>query len=179
MCASVAAVVAVQSVSATVQFCLVGINHHKAIALIELLHTGFAAAFAVLALRVMGPAGIGVGMAAAYAATASWLGFRDLSRRLGSPHVVPRPTWLIGLALATAAGIAAGTEVVRLMPRSGLVGAALEAGLASALASATVVAVAIAFRVQSAADCRTWALRLLRAPARMMRGLPASEAAAG
>jgi len=117
-------------------------------------------------------------MVAAYAATASWLGFRDLARRLGSFQVVPRLPWILGLASAASAGIAVGALVFRLMPRTGPVSAALEAGLASVLAVVTVVAVGIALRVQSAADCRAWALRLMRAPGRIMRGLQSSELAA-
>lgn len=178
MCASVAAVLAVQSVSATVQFCLVGINQHRAIALIELLHTGCAIVCAILAVSAMGPAGIGIGMAGAYAATACWLGFLDLARRLGSFQIMPRLPWILGLASAAVAGIAVGTGVVGLMPRSGPVVAMLEAAMASGLAAATVVAVGVAFRVQSFADCRTWALRLFRAPLRIVRGLPTAEAAA-
>jgi O-antigen/teichoic acid export membrane protein len=178
MCASVAAVLVVQSVSATVQFCLVGINQHKAIALIELLHTGCAVAFAGFAVHLMGPVGIGVGMAAAYAATASWLGFRDLAHRLGSFQIMPRPPWIFGLASAVSAGIAVGAGVLRLMPHSGPLAAALEAVLASCLAASTVVVLGIAFRVQSAADCRVWALRLLRTPLRILRVLPCAEPAA-
>jgi O-antigen/teichoic acid export membrane protein len=178
MSASVAVVLGVQSVSATVQFCLVGINQHRAIALIELLHTGCAVVFAVLAVGAMGPAGIGVGIAAAYATTACWLGFLDLARRLGSFQVMPRLLWILGLASAAAAGIAVGAGVIRLMPRSGPVASVLEAGLASCLAAVTVVALGVAFRVQSVADCRNWAARLFRAPMRAMRGVPTAEPAA-
>jgi O-antigen/teichoic acid export membrane protein len=177
MCASVAVVVAVQTVSATVQFCLVGINQHKRIAVVEVMHTAVAVGCAVVAVHAMGPKGIGVGIAAAYAATASWLGFQDLAMRLGSNRVIPRLAWGMGLALAVVAGVGVGIGVIRLMPPVGPVLGALEAVLGAVLSGAAVLAVAVAFGVQSAADCRLWAARLMHAPWKLLRGLPFAEAA--
>jgi O-antigen/teichoic acid export membrane protein len=177
ICAAGAIVLLVQAVSGTVQSCLAGINQHRQIALIELAHTGFAILCAIAAVHFAGPAGIGIGMAVAYGATASWLGFRDLARRLGSHRVIPRKWWILRLALAESAGVAIGIGFVHLMSPAGSFAALAEAAAGSVLAAATVVAATIFFRVQSAAEWRIWATHLTRVPRQILRGLPAAEPA--
>jgi len=177
LCASVAAVLGVKAIAYTVQYCLVGINQHQKIALIELLHTVCAIACAVLAVHATGPAGIGLGIVVAYGATASWLGFRDLAGRLGSFAVVPKLPWIVGLTLAGFAGLSVGFGFMRLMPHAGPIAAALEAAAGAVLAASTVIVAGIALRVQSAAECRMWGQRLVRAPGQFIRSSPRAAAA--
>jgi O-antigen/teichoic acid export membrane protein len=175
MCASVGTVLMVQAVSATVQFCLAGINQHRRIALIEMLHSGFAVLCAIAAVHLAGPAGIGVGMAVAYCATAYWLGFRELAQRLGSDRVIPGGWWIVRVVLAVLAGIAMGVGFLRLMPHAGPLAAFAEAAVGSALAAATVVTATIVFRVQAAAEWWAWATHLKRLPRQILRDLPSVE----
>jgi O-antigen/teichoic acid export membrane protein len=177
MCASVVAVALVQAVSGAVQFCLVGINQHRSIAMIELIHTGVALAGAGLAVAWWGPAAVGIGIVAAYAATAAWLGFHDLARRLGSRDVVPRLGWIGRILLVGAAGFFVGTAFVRLWPPAGSLTEAAVAAAGAVLASATVVAGTILLRIRSTADWLEWAGRARRAPGQIWRGIPQPEPA--
>jgi O-antigen/teichoic acid export membrane protein len=175
MCAAVAIVMTVQAVSASVQFCLAGINQHRRIALFELLHSGCAVLFAVAAVRTAGPAGIGIGMAAAYGATASWLGFRDLARRLGSRQAIPGIGWLLRIAVAVSAGAASGVGFISVMPKANPVIAVAAATAGAMIAAATVVTATIVFRVQTAAEWRVWAAHLARLPRRILGDLPSVD----
>ena len=169
MCGSVAVVLMVQAVSSTVQFCLAGINQHRRIAAIELLHSVCAIFCAIAAVRWIGPEGVGIGAAVAYGATASWLGFRELAERLGSGEVVPRSLWIARILLIGAAAIAVGTMIVKLMPFGGVIAALTGAVGGSVLAAATVVWGTILFRVNSREDWNVWVAALKGLPGRLLR----------
>jgi O-antigen/teichoic acid export membrane protein len=178
MCASVAAVALVQAVAAAVQFCLVGINQHRNIAFIELVHTATALAGAALTTAAFGPAGVGLGMTAAYGATAAWWGFRDLATRLGSRGVMPRPGWLVRVAVAGAAGIAAGATLARLWPVAGGMAEGAAAFVEALLVAGVVVAGTILLRIKSAADWAAWAAQVAGFAGRLLRVAPGRGAAA-
>lgn len=154
MCASVVAIALVQAVSASVQFCLVGINQHRDLALIELVHTACAFGGAALATLWWGPAGVGIGITAAYLATAAWLGFRDLARRLGTGDVVPRAWWLARVVLVGASGLLVGLAWLRFLPGDSLLPHVVRAGLGAVLASGTVVAGTVLLRLRSLTEWR-------------------------
>jgi O-antigen/teichoic acid export membrane protein len=178
MCASVATVALVQAVSSAVQFCLVGINQHRSIAIIETVHTGCVLACATLATIYCGPAGIGLGIAVAYGTTASWLGFRDLARRLGSGEVVPRLWWVGRILLVGAAGVAVGAGFVRLWPSPGTIGGVAASLAGAILASGTVVFGTVLLRIHSVSDWMSWTSRAGRTPRQIWRGIPEREAVA-
>jgi O-antigen/teichoic acid export membrane protein len=166
MCASVAAVALGQAVATAVQFCLVGINQHRSIAVIELVHTAAALAGATLAIAAFGPVGVGLGMAAAYGATAAWWGFRDLATRLGSREVIPRPGWLVRVAIAGAGGIAVGVGLADLWPAAGGVGESVAAFAEALVAAGAVIVGTILLGIKSAADWAAWAARVT--PSRLL-----------
>lgn len=173
LCASVALVALVQAVSSAVQFCLVGINQHRSIALIEVIHTAFALGGAGLSVAWWGPVGVGPGIAAAYVATAAWLGFRDLARRLGSDAVLPGGWWLGRIILVGAAGIAAGVFFVRLWPTAGL----LVAVAGAIIAAGTVILGTIVLRIRSLPEWRAWAGTMGTVARRMLGAMPRGKPA--
>ena len=170
MCASVALVLGVQAVSMAVQYCLAGINQHRQIALIELVHTVVMVVSCLVAVRVLGPVGIGPGVLVAYAMTALWLGFGDLARRLESPEVIPAKLWILRVALAATAGIGLGIFWVQLVPvgPGPLFDLAL-AGVGAVLAAVTMAGGTVLLRVQTFAEWRDWIAQLLRAPRQIVR----------
>ncbi|MEJ1972688.1 MAG: lipopolysaccharide biosynthesis protein [Lacunisphaera sp.] len=175
LCASAASVALVQAVSGAVQFCLVGINQHRSIAVIEIIHTAFALGGAALAVAWWGPAGVGPGIAVAYVGTAAWLGFRDLARRLDSAEVVPGGWWIGRVMLVGAAGILAGVLFVRLWPPAGLLAATAAAAAGAIIAAGTVVFGTVALRIRSFPEWMTWAGAISVTFRRMVGGLPQSE----
>lgn len=139
MCLSVAAILVVQAFSAAVQFCLTGINQHRKIAAIELLHAATASVGAFVAVRLFGSDGVGLGMVVAYAATGAPLGFRELARQLGDARVIPRAGWLIGVTASAVAGGSVGLLVRRWLSTTGPLTALSNALIAAAIAGIVAI----------------------------------------
>jgi O-antigen/teichoic acid export membrane protein len=139
MLASVAMAGGVATVIGPVKFLLTGINQHRWAAVTEVANGVLALVFSFLAVRMLAPDWVGLGVFAAAACTSLWSLPALAKLKLGMERVMPEATQLLKMAVC-ALGVY-GSALLMGMARAGFAPGHAWAGL---LLSAAVVAAACA-----------------------------------